>query len=230
MLSVVDVFETVQGEGMMTGWPAVFVRFSACNMWSGRKSGRTDAPGVCGEFCDTDFVTGKKKLTAEELANEVQRLSNRWQHRCVIVLTGGEPMLQLATEHGAEFIGMISGMATGGVWIETNGTIQIPWHVAEVFASKTNITVSPKALAAHPGSLDNIKIRSGNELKLLWPNSYDIDDVAVLCKGFHSVSVQIVDGSGKTALEAIEYIRKLSKRAKLPVRLSVQTHKHLGIK
>lgn len=229
MLSVVDIFETVQGEGMMTGWPAVFVRFSGCNMWTGHEAGRATATGVCGAFCDTDFVSNRKKYSASDLAAQVERLADRWHRRCVIVLTGGEPMMQLAKGDGPDFIRMLAGHYAGGVWIETNGSVAIPPNAMSAFAA-VRITVSPKAVALLPASIDNIKIRTGEELKLLYPNAYNVRDVATLARSFNSVSVQMVDGSGRSAAEAIEYIRELSKYMKRPVRLGAQTHKYLGLK
>src|SRR5438477_3750471 len=152
MYTVKEIFYTLQGEGANAGRPAVFCRFSGCNLWTGRESDRATA--VC-DFCDTDFVgvgpDGGKFATAEQLAAAV---ASRWpreeRERRLVVCTGGEPLLQLDTP-------AIDALHAAGfeVAVETNGTQQPPpgldW-----------ICVSPKARA-------ELVLRRGNELKLVYP-------------------------------------------------------------
>jgi 7-carboxy-7-deazaguanine synthase (Cx14CxxC type) len=150
--SVKEIFYTLQGEGANAGRPAVFCRFAGCNLWTGREEDRADA--VC-KFCDTDFVGtdgdgGGKFRTAELLADEI---ATHWgdtpSHRFV-VLTGGEPMLQI---DAALIDALHARMFT--VAVETNGTIAPPpgldW-----------ICVSPKADS-------KVVVTEGDELKLVFP-------------------------------------------------------------
>src|SRR5438067_7242423 len=153
MYAAKEIFYTLQGEGMNTGSPAVFLRFSGCNLWSGREQDRASA--VC-RFCDTDFVGtdgagGGKFDSATALAQQVaaawpaQASANRF-----VVCTGGEPLLQLDEP-------LTQGFHEAGfrVAIETNGTQQVPRGVDW-------ICVSPKAGAS-------LVVERGDELKLVFP-------------------------------------------------------------
>lgn len=163
--AVKEVFYTLQGEGANAGRPAVFCRFAGCNLWSGREADRAQA--TC-RFCDTDFVGtdgthGGKFQSADDLACHIAR---QWpsadpKHRFV-VLTGGEPLLQidpplLASLHELGF----------EIAVETNGTVLPP-------AGIDWVCVSPKT-----GS-DWI-LRAGNELKLVWPQpGFDLEELSQL--------------------------------------------------
>ena len=153
--TVKELFYTLQGEGANTGRPAVFCRFTGCNLWTGREEDRATA--VC-RFCDTDFVGtdgpgGGQFATAEALANAIGR---RWpasvETRPFVVCTGGEPLLQMTPE-------LVDALHERGfeIAIETNGTQRalpgIDW-----------ICVSPKANA-------ELVQCSGDELKLIFPQS-----------------------------------------------------------
>ena len=150
--SVKEAFLTLQGEGRHAGRAAVFCRFSGCNLWTGREEDRAGA--VCG-FCDTDFVgadgeNGGKFANAEELAALLARLWGPARDQRFVVLTGGEPMLQIdealiAALHGQGF----------EIAVETNGTLPVP-------ASIDWICVSPKAGAP-------LRQTRGDELKLVFP-------------------------------------------------------------
>ncbi len=150
---VKEIFYTLQGEGANAGKPAVFCRFAGCNLWSGREQDRASA--VC-QFCDTDFVgtdgsLGARYYNAAALASQIEKLwpegelGNRF-----VVLTGGEPLLQVddalvAALHARHF----------KIAVETNGSLLAPEGVDW-------ICVSPKAGAPWLQ-------RSGQELKLVWP-------------------------------------------------------------
>ena len=154
--SVKEIYYTLQGEGVHAGRPAVFLRFTGCNLWSGRDQDRQKGPGGCSAWCDTDFVGtdgpgGGRFQTATALANAV---SEAWRQgarsRPFVVCTGGEPLLQLDETlitdlHGAGF----------AVAVETNGTQRPPRGIDW-------ICVSPKA-----GS--ELALRAGHELKLVFP-------------------------------------------------------------
>src|SRR5260370_22242770 len=111
--SVKEIYYTLQGEGANTGRPAVFLRFAGCNLWTGREEDRSSA--IC-QFCDTDFLGGTKFATADLLAAVV---SAEWRSadRPFVVITGGEPLLQLDQP-------LIDALHNHGfeIAIETNGT------------------------------------------------------------------------------------------------------------
>lgn len=149
--AVKECFLTLQGEGVHAGKRAVFLRFAGCNLWSGREQDR--AASQC-NFCDTDFVGtdgdgGGKAENAEVLAAHVAALWGDVERRLVVV-TGGEPLLQLDSA-------LIDALHECGfaVAVETNGTLAAP-------ANLDWLCVSPKA-----GT--EVVQRSGNELKLVWP-------------------------------------------------------------
>jgi 7-carboxy-7-deazaguanine synthase len=203
--TVNEIYYTLQGEGANTGRPAVFLRFSGCNLWSGREVDRSTA--IC-QFCDTDFVGGTKYASAVQLAEEVagQWFGNGTSKRFVVI-TGGEPLLQVDRP-------LIDRLHELGfeIAIETNGTI-------EALAGLDWICVSPKA-----GTV--IKQRSGNELKLVYPQR-GITPQELERLDFDHFFVQPMDGPDvkqNTELAArycLEHPRW---------RLSLQTHKMLGIR
>lgn len=207
--SVKEIFYTLQGEGAQTGRPAVFCRFSGCNLWSGRENDRLGA--IC-RFCDTDFVGvdgpgGNKFSSANSLADAI---AERWPHRSdghrFVVCTGGEPLLQLDQAviealHEYEF----------EIAIETNGTLPVPKGVDW-------ICVSPKARA-------ELIVQSGDELKLVYPQD-GAEPVRYGSLLFRHFFLQPMDGPERhsnTRL-ALEYCL-----AHPQWKLSLQTHKQLGI-
>lgn len=207
--AVKEIFLTLQGEGAHAGRTAVFCRFSGCNLWTGREQDRTEA--VC-KFCDTDFVgmdgtLGGRYANADDLATAI---AEQWvgpQDHRYTVLTGGEPLLQIDPA-------LIDALHARGftIAVETNGTIAAPpgldW-----------ICVSPKA-----GS--ELVIRKGHELKLVYPQAENSpEDFAGL--EFERFSLQPMDGPdiAQSTKAAIAYCL-----AHPQWRLSVQTHKTLGIR
>jgi len=210
--SVKEIFYTLQGEGAQAGRPAVFCRFAGCNLWSGREADRANA--VC-RFCDTDFVgtdgtAGGKYASADAL---VRVIADHWpsqslDHR-MVVLTGGEPLLQVddALIHALHEHGFF-------IAVETNGTVKAP-------AGLDWLCVSPKADA--PLVQDH-----GHELKLVYPQAQAqaAPDVFVGLN-FQVFSLQPMDGPNISAntQSALAYCQ-----AHPRWRLSVQTHKFLGIR
>jgi len=209
MYTVKEIFYTLQGEGANAGRPAVFCRFSGCNLWTGREADRATA--IC-DFCDTDFVgvgpDGGKYATAEQLAAAVASRwpSDDWKRR-LVVCTGGEPLLQLdpAAIEALHALGF-------EVAVETNGTQQPP-------AGLDWICVSPKARA-------ELVLRHGNELKLVYPQP-GFDPSQFESMAFDEFFLQPMDGPHLTAntRAALEYCL-----AHPRWRLSIQTHKLLGIR
>ena len=203
-----ECFLTLQGEGVQSGSRAVFLRFAGCNLWSGREQDRATAQ--C-NFCDTDFVGtdgegGGKFAGGEELAAHVEQLWGEGTESRLVVITGGEPMLQLDR-------GLIDELHARGfrVAVETNGTLPatagIDW-----------VCVSPKA-----GT--EIVQRSGNELKLVWPQD-GIEPAELEGWRFDHFLVQPMDCEEREeALQAA--IRLAMDRPKW--RLSLQAHKAVGL-
>lgn len=160
--SVKELFPTLQGEGVHAGKPSVFVRFTGCNLWSGRDETRDrDAErhgAVCPRWCDTDFAVGER-ITEGDLVQRIEQAGVAGGMSAIphIVFTGGEPFLQLRRSLLRE-VSVAFPHAT--IAVETNGS-QIPDpDVAELIHW---VTVSPKQPA------DRIRLRRGNELKVVWP-------------------------------------------------------------
>ena len=206
--TVKELFYTLQGEGGQAGRAAVFCRFAGCNLWSGREQDRASA--VC-RFCDTDFIGtdgegGGKFATADALADTIAKA---WPGggRPYVVCTGGEPLLQVDTA-------LIEALHDQGfeIAVETNGSVAAP-------AGIDWICVSPKAGAEWVQ-------RSGHELKLVYPQADNTpEDFAGL--EFERFSLQPMDGPdiAQSTQAAIAYSLRHPQW-----RLSVQTHKTLGIR
>jgi 7-carboxy-7-deazaguanine synthase (Cx14CxxC type) len=207
--SIKEIFYTLQGEGAHAGRPAVFCRFSGCNLWTGRESDRASA--IC-QFCDTDFVGtdgegGGKFKTPQELAATINALwPETYTASKYVVFTGGEPLLQLDTP-------LIDAMHAVGftIAIETNGTLPVPEGVDW-------ICVSPKM-----GS--ELVVKKGSEIKVVIPQTNQ--DLSVYEQlDFENFFVQAMDGplaEFNTRL-AIETCKRNPKW-----KLSLQTHKLLQI-
>lgn len=207
--AVKEIFLTLQGEGAHAGRAAVFCRFAGCNLWSGREEDRAGA--VC-RFCDTDFVgtdgtLGGRYATASELADTIAAQWTGEDTGRYAVLTGGEPLLQLDSA-------LIDALHERGfaIAIETNGTLDPPdgldW-----------ICVSPKAGA-------ELVLRKGNELKLVYPQA-GAAPAAYESLAFERFSLQPMDGPEATenTARAVDYCLRHPRW-----RLSLQTHKTLGIR
>ena len=208
-----DLYYTIQGEGGNTGMPAMFLRLSGCNLWSGREEDRENA--VC-KFCDTKFTSGITydaasilALTARQLWDECVTIDHLegGENARRIVITGGEPMLQVDEElidalKEEEFV----------IAIETNGTLKVEEGIDYV-------TVSPKANAT-------LEQTSGNELKLVWPQEgmnprwlFDHTD-------FSLYFLQPMDGPHlqRNTKLCVEFVKSDPRWS-----LSLQTHKFIGL-
>ncbi|WJK33522.1 7-carboxy-7-deazaguanine synthase [Solwaraspora sp. WMMA2065] len=208
---VKEIFYTLQGEGTHAGRPAVFCRFTSCNLWTGRERDRHRA--IC-QFCDTDFVgtdgTGGGRFpSADELATAV---AEAWQGRAhprsrrYVVCTGGEPLLQL--DEAA-----VTALHEAGfeVAVETNGTLPAP-------AGIDWICVSPKAGA-------DVLLTRGDDLKLVFPQP-EADPARFEHLDFGHFLLQPMDGPDRVAntAAAVRYCLENPQW-----RLSLQTHKYIGI-
>ncbi|MGY8905335.1 MAG: 7-carboxy-7-deazaguanine synthase [Burkholderiales bacterium] len=207
--SVKEIFYTLQGEGAQAGRPAVFCRFAGCNLWSGREADRASA--IC-RFCDTEFVGtdgigGGKFADATALAQAVSSAWGSGAEKRYVVLTGGEPLLQVDEA-------LTSALHAQGfeVAVETNGTLPAPpgldW-----------ICVSPKA-----GT--ELAIRQGQELKLVYPQA-GAEPWQFAALDFAHFFVQPMDGPllAEHTRRAIDWCLQHPQW-----HLSVQTHKTLGIR
>jgi len=208
--SVKEVFYTLQGEGTNAGRPAVFCRFSGCNLWSGREEDRAKA--AC-RFCDTDFVGtdgdgGGKFSDAQSLA---ERIASFWpsqdSRNRFVVLTGGEPLLQV----DAALIDALHALHFE-IAVETNGTVVAPSGIDW-------LCVSPKF------GTEWVQ-RSGNELKVVWPqpgfNLNDLESAAFTHRFLQPMDGLMRDSNVETCISQC-----LSRPA---WKLSLQTHKITGIR
>jgi 7-carboxy-7-deazaguanine synthase len=207
--AVKEIFKTLQGEGAQMGRAAVFCRFSGCNLWSGREADR--ATSVC-TFCDTDFVGmdgtgGGRFADADALADAIAAEWNGSAANRYVVLTGGEPLLQVddalvAALHARDF----------EIGVETNGTQAAP-------AGLDWICVSPKANA-------ELLLQSGHELKLVYPQETALPE-RFAHLAFDHFFLQPMDSPTAAAnLEAaISYCTDNPRW-----RLSLQSHKMIGIR
>jgi 7-carboxy-7-deazaguanine synthase (Cx14CxxC type) len=206
--AVKEIFLTLQGEGGQAGRPAVFCRFAGCNLWTGREQDRAGA--VC-TFCDTDFVGmdgpgGGRFATPQALAEAIEAAWRGGPDNRLVVLTGGEPLLQLDAP-------LIAALHARGfsLALETNGTLPAP-------AGVDWVCVSPKADAP-------LAQTCGQELKLVFPQA-GVDPARFEHLAFERFLLQPMDGPAlvENTRAAIAYCL-----AHPRWRLSVQTHKYLGI-
>ncbi|MEO7635279.1 MAG: 7-carboxy-7-deazaguanine synthase [Sphingomicrobium sp.] len=207
--AVKECFLTLQGEGVQAGRRAVFVRFAGCNLWSGREADRADA--AC-TFCDTDFVGtdgdgGGKFADADALADQVARLWGDGDEGRFVVITGGEPMLQLDAA-------LVDALHARGFEIaaESNGTLP-------AVAGLDWLCISPKAGTA-------VVQREGDELKLVWPQS-GIDPAALESWDFRHFLVQPMDCAEAAAARDAAVALAL---ARPQWRLTIQAHKIAGLR
>jgi 7-carboxy-7-deazaguanine synthase len=209
MYRVKEIFYSIQGEGYHSGRPAVFCRFSGCNLWSGNAKDRKKA--LC-QFCDTDFVgtngtAGGLFETAGQLSRTISKLWPPSKERRFVVCTGGEPLLQvddalIAALHEKNF----------EIAVETNGTVAAP-------AGIDWICVSPKA------HVELVQI-SGNELKLVYPQA-GINPEQYAELNFRHFFLQPMDGASREAStrQTLAYVL-----AHPEWRISIQLHKILGVR
>ena len=206
MYSIKEIYKTIQGEGAQSGQSAVFVRFSGCNLWSGKEKHRDNA--IC-KFCDTDFVgtdgVNGGKYSIETLITKIQELWDS-EEDTYVVFTGGEPGLQIKEELVAELQARNFEVA-----IETNGTVSIPKNIDWV-------CVSPKAST-------KLLVTKGDELKLVFPQE-GVNPNNFIGLDFNHFFLQPLDDANlaKNSQMAVQYCMSHSKW-----RLSTQTHKILNI-
>ena len=209
---VKEIFLTLQGEGFHTGRPAVFCRFSGCNLWSGKEKDREKA--IC-NFCDTDFVgtdgqNGGVFPSASELADKIISLWKGRVNEPFIVFTGGEPLLQLDSD-------LIGELKRRGciISVESNGTVAPPEGI-------DHLCISPKTL---PDGKPPFKVFEGDEMKLVYPQE-GLDPSAFEELDFTHFYLQPKDerGGENHFAAVVSYCLHHPQW-----KLSLQTHKILGI-
>ena len=203
-----EIYFTQQGEGSNTGRDFVFVRFSGCNLWSGKEKNRKSA--IC-QFCDTDFY-GTDGInggiySAKQLIEKIKSLWVSRDDNIAVVLTGGEPLLQVNDE-------LVGALKQEQIYIavETNGTLDAPDKIDW-------ICMSPKANT-------EIKLKKGNEIKVIFPQeSLDLEKFSLF--DFSEFYLQPMDSNKyqENLNATITYCQKNPKW-----KLSLQTHKILGIR
>ena len=213
--AVKEIFSTIQGEGANAGHAAIFLRFAGCNLWNGRESGRVKGTGGCSQWCDTAFVgtDGENGGVFADSGPIVATARGLWgpgTEERFIVCTGGEPLLQLDVAlaghlRDASFV----------VAVESNGTIEIDPMLQRYL---NWVCISPKARAP-------LRQTRGDELKFVYPQE-GLDPQDFLGLDFERFYLQPKDGPNREAdtRSAIDYVKTHPKW-----RLSVQTHKYLGI-
>lgn len=207
--AIKEMFLTLQGEGVQAGRRAVFLRFAGCNLWTGREQDRASA--IC-QFCDTDFVGidglgGGRFADADATSDAVLGFWGPGEAGRYVVLTGGEPMLQVDDA-------LVDALHDRGftIAIETNGTL--PVHPGIDW-----ICVSPKA-----GS--EVVQHSGNELKLVWPQpGSDVDAMEGWAFDHHLLQPMDNEQARENAQAAVDFVL-----ARPKWRLTVQAHKYLGLR
>lgn len=210
--AVKEMFLTLQGEGVNAGRRAVFVRFAGCNLWSGREQDRASA--IC-QFCDTDFVGvdgegGGRFADAASLAAAAAGFWGEGREERFCVLTGGEPMLQVDDA-------LVDALHVAGfvIAIESNGTLPVHPDIDWV-------CISPKA-----GS--DVVQRSGDELKLVWPQPGTDVDLLEEWDFRHLLAQPLDTGSAEGNAQA-EAAAVALVMARPRWRLTLQAHKRLGLR
>jgi 7-carboxy-7-deazaguanine synthase len=212
--AIKEMFYTLQGEGANSGRPAVFVRFTGCNLWTGLERDRLKGPGGCSAWCDTNFVgtDGPGGGKFQGPSDVVEAVIGLWpltitsSSPAFVVATGGEPLLQL----DAQLLAACE-QSNIEVAVETNGTQEVP-------KGKLWVTVSPKASAP-------LRLTAGNELKLVYPQE-GMEPERFEHLDFRHFFLQPMDSHARAenTEAALKYCLAHPKW-----RLSLQTHKLLGI-
>jgi organic radical activating enzyme len=215
-LSVVEVFGTVQGEGTQVGTPAVFVRLGGCNLWAGTEATREAGRGDCAFWCDTVF-TGGKRMEVRHLLDRIGEIAEDWADP-LVVLTGGEPMLQLSKPSGQELVEKLVDIGYR-VAVETNGTVRVDFGGLPV-----HVTVSPKGMAGEPNRWDHVIQRTGDALKVVVPCPIPLEELDEW--HFTERYLQPMDlGDGH-----VDHLDEcIATAARMGWKVSVQTHKLVGL-
>tara|TARA_B100001123_G_C15324320_1_gene1029000 strand:+ start:504 stop:1187 length:684 start_codon:yes stop_codon:yes gene_type:complete len=226
-MRIKEIYPTIQGEGSKAGTPAVFVRFSGCNLWSGKEESRHKGSGVCAQWCDTDFYKGEK-LSYTDIIKTLDSLTKNWDTKTVI-FTGGEPTLQLMKTDGEALISHLLRNAWT-VGIETNGTIDSnKCKMLDIlnWSRRGHITVSPKPLVGKGGDISHLKLREGTDLKVIVPTEFDLKELKEKTDFVHYYIQPMDTGDGSKGRNNLDLAMDLA--TKYGYCVSVQTHKLVNL-
>ena len=221
LYSVKEIFPTIQGEGSLTGTPSVFVRLTGCNLWSGKENFRRQGTGECSLWCDTDFYQGYRK-SPEEIISQINSYTNKWHGNPLVVITGGEPFLQLSDKR----LNLIDELIANDndIAIETNGTILN--EASSLLSEMAHVTLSPKMLKTSTNDISHIKLLTCTDLKIVVPTMVPIEKVIKKIQYKH-LFFQPKD-KGDNGISNIDLALKLARR--YGGRISIQTHKMVGLR
>ena len=216
-----EIFPTIQGEGSLTGSPAVFIRFSGCNLWNGKEQFRYKGKGECAMWCDTDFADGSK-MDEEEIFLQIENYTKDWKdERPLLVITGGEPIMHLTDKKCSI---LYSAFPKYKLSVETNGTISN--QATSLFDTFGHITLSPKPLKSDLKTIDHIKLRKCTDLKIIVPTPMPIDLLVnnIDYKYLYFQPMDVGDNGRKNSRLALELAMKYDGR------VSIQSHKMAGFR
>lgn len=216
--AVVEIFFTLQGEGFWTGTPAIFVRFSGCNLWTGRQATRAQDAARndvrCPLWCDTDFAHPSLITDLDGLIDRIMATAHPLPRLCV--LTGGEPLLQITPALVRELKDRFDTVA-----VETNGTIALDYDMRKHLW----ISVSPKT------PRNRVMLHDADEVKVVFPEYDPLEYVDLASTGRRFVQpCAVTHAVGRSALSIDATNRTLEWLQRNPSwRLSLQTHKVLNL-
>ena len=220
-LPIAEIFESIQFEGSQSGRIALFIRLAGCNMWNGIEDDRDKGKGNCAKYCDTDF-TFKYSLTIDELKCIIYDYRDKCHSYPLVIFTGGEPTL-----HNNKLIDLFIDLLADDICVslETNGTNNCSIVKLLVSHRFGHVTVSPKRENADKlAEYKYITVRESDDLKLIYPDNMDYDFMNHTANNFY-IQIEAGEDNGSRYLDsAIQFLKQHSF-----FRLSVQTHKYLGL-
>ena len=220
-LPIAEIFESIQFEGSQSGRIALFVRLAGCNMWNGIEEDRDKGKGNCAKYCDTD-ITFKYSLTIDELKSIIYEYRDKCNGYPLVIFTGGEPTL-----HNNKLIDLFIDLLHEHICVslETNGTNNCS-IIKLLFSHRFgHVTVSPKRENTDKfGKYKNITVKESDDLKLIYPDNMDYDFMNHTANNFY-IQIEAGEDNGNRYLKNAMSFLKIHTFFKL----SVQTHKYLGL-
>jgi organic radical activating enzyme len=218
-IPIAEIFESIQFEGSQHGRHALFVRLAGCNLWNGLEKDRDKGKGNCALYCDTDFKY-QYSLTIQELRTVIDNYADSCHCYPLIIFTGGEPTL-----HNDKLIDLFIDLLDDNICVslETNGTKECSITKLLNSHNKGHVTVSPKK--DRKGSYNHIELTRATDLKLVFPYNVDFDYHKMACIHWYIQMESGEDNGARHLEDAIKFMKDNTM-----FRLSVQTHKYLGLR